>query len=249
MSNQTVQFPRLKNSSLGFRPGSLFHFFIWMIIDTLLMLLVTTTMVVMVNTVAGLSEWVKKYSWLTVLLILIGALPVLVLALLKLLGYHRDIDHFLIVFSFVLCSMGFATRLTNADCVLALAAIGSTVALTAVVVLLALYFKQIDFRITITLFSLLYAFVLIGIILFIIEFTTNGAEEKVKQKALKISVGICFIVAMVLAIFLTVNRLRLCIAFKDVYCTIIFRAFCLWLEMIIMFTAMYAPFYDPKRAL
>nr|CAH8865802.1 unnamed protein product [Trichobilharzia regenti] len=109
MSNQTVQFPRLKNSSLGFRPGSLFHFFIWMIIDTLLMLLVTTTMVVMVNTVAGLSEWVKKYSWLTVLLILIGALPVLVLALLKLLGYHRDIDHFLIVFSFVLCSMGFAT--------------------------------------------------------------------------------------------------------------------------------------------
>nr|CAH8865788.1 unnamed protein product [Trichobilharzia regenti] len=110
MSNQTVQFPRLKISSLGFRPGSLFHFFIWMIIDTLLMLLVTATMVVMVNTVAGLSEWVKKYSWLTLLLILVGALPVLVLALLKLLGYHRDIDHFLIVFSFVLCSMGFATR-------------------------------------------------------------------------------------------------------------------------------------------
>nr|CAH8865104.1 unnamed protein product [Trichobilharzia regenti] len=215
---------------------------IQMIIDTLLMLLVTATMVVMVNTIAGLSDWIQEHSWLTVLLISLGAIPVLILALLKLLGYRRDIDHFFIVFSFALCSMGFAARLYNIDLVPALAALGSTVALTAVVILLALYFRQLDFRITITLFSLLYASVLTGLILFIIEFTSDG-----KQKALKISVGVCFTLAMLLAIFLTVNRLRFCIAFRDVYCTIIFRAFCLWLEMIIMFAAMYAPFYKFKQ--
>nr|CAH8865736.1 unnamed protein product [Trichobilharzia regenti] len=195
MSNQTVQCPRLKNSSLSLRPGSLFHFFIWMIIDTLLMLLVTVTMVVMVNTIKELSDWLQEHSWLTVLLILLGALPVLILALLKLLGYRRDVDHFLIVFSFVLCSMGFATRLNAIDWVVALAALGSTVALTAVVIILALYFRDLDFRITITFFSLLYSSVLIGLILFIIEFTSQGTS---KQKAFNISTGVCFILAMML---------------------------------------------------
>nr|CAH8865752.1 unnamed protein product [Trichobilharzia regenti] len=56
----------------------------------------------MVNTIAELSEWLQEHNWVTVLLILLGALPVLILALLKLLGYRRDVDHFFIVFSFVL---------------------------------------------------------------------------------------------------------------------------------------------------
>ncbi|CAH8865813.1 unnamed protein product [Trichobilharzia szidati] len=86
-----------------------------MVIDTIVMLLVTLTMVVMVNKIKGLCVWITEHSWLTILLILLGALPVLILGLLKLLGYRREIDHFFITFSFILCSMGFTTRKTKRE--------------------------------------------------------------------------------------------------------------------------------------
>nr|CAH8819872.1 unnamed protein product [Trichobilharzia regenti] len=209
-----------------------------MLIDTFVMLLVTFTMVVMVNKIKALCLWITAHSWLTIVLILLGALPVLVLGLLKLLGYRREIDHFFIAFSFLLCSMGFTTRFHTIDLVPSLAAAGSMFALTAVVIFLALYLRNIQFQSTIILFSLLCSSFLIGLILFIIEFNL----KETKQKALLISIGACFTVTMALAIFLTVNRIRLCISYRDVYCTIIFRAFCLWLEMLLMFAAMYAPF-------
>ncbi|CAH8865995.1 unnamed protein product [Trichobilharzia szidati] len=201
MSSQTVQLNRLKNSRLNMRPGSLLHFFVWMLIDTLVMLLLTLTMIVMVNKIERLCQWVTAHSWLTILLILLGALPVLVLGLLKLLGYRREIDHFFIAFSFVLCSMGFTTRLNTIDLVPALAAIASAFALAALVIFLALYLRNVEFRVTIIVFSLLCASVLIGLILFIIEFNLGKKE----QKALWISVGACFTVAMALVSSLLIN--------------------------------------------
>nr|CAH8865744.1 unnamed protein product [Trichobilharzia regenti] len=224
MSGRSLRINRLKNSRLSMRSGSLLHFFVWMLIDTFVMLLVTLAMVVMVNKIEALCIWITTHSWLTIVLILLGAIPVLILGLLKLLGYRREIDHFFISFSFLLCSMGFTTRIHTIDLVPALVAVGSMVALTALVVFLALYLRNIQFRSTIILFSLLCSSVLVGLILFSIEFNLEKSEQ---------------------AIFLTVNRIRLCISYRDVYCTIIFRAFCLWLEMLLLFAAMYAPFERP----
>nr|CAH8865814.1 unnamed protein product [Trichobilharzia regenti] len=168
------------------RPGSLLHFFVWMLIDTLLMLLVTLTMVVMVNKIKALCIWITTHSWLTIVLILLGALPVLVLGLLKLLGYRREIGHFFIAFSFLLCSMGFTIRFHTIDLVPALAAVGSTIALTAVVVILAFYLRNIKFRSTITFFSLLCSSVLVGVILFIIAFNFKKPEQVTLIKCDKI---------------------------------------------------------------
>nr|CAH8865772.1 unnamed protein product [Trichobilharzia regenti] len=95
MSRETLRFYRLKNSRLSMRPGSLTHFFVWMLlIDTFLMLLVTLAMVIMVNKIKAFCVWITTHSWLTIVLILLRALPVLILGLLKLLGYRREIDHF-----------------------------------------------------------------------------------------------------------------------------------------------------------
>ncbi|CAH8865937.1 unnamed protein product [Trichobilharzia szidati] len=178
MSMKHERSNHLKNTHLSLRPGSLLHFFVWMIIDTMLMLLVTLTMVVMVNKVKELCFWIKDHSWVTIVLILIGTLPILVLSLLKLLGYRREIDHFLIGISFVLCSMGFASVFKTVHLLTALAASGATIVLTAVALIMALYLRNSNFLFTITLFAVLCASVLIGIIMYIVEYV-SGSTEKV----------------------------------------------------------------------
>nr|CAH8865746.1 unnamed protein product [Trichobilharzia regenti] len=186
MSGRSLRINRLKNSRLSMRSGSLLHFFVWMLIDTFVMLLVTLAMVVMVNKIEALCIWITTHSWLTIVLILLGAIPVLILGLLKLLGYRREIDHFFISFSFLLCSMGFTTRIHTIDLVPALVAVGSMVALTALVVFLALYLRNIQFRSTIILFSLLCSSVLVGLILFSIEFNLEKSEQVTLIKCDKI---------------------------------------------------------------
>nr|CAH8865414.1 unnamed protein product [Trichobilharzia regenti] len=140
--------------------------------------------------------------------------------------------------------MGFATVFKTVDWLAALAAGGATLLLTAVALFMALYMRDTNFQFSIALFSALCGSTLAGLISYIIEYVSGST----KQIAQKISVGVSFILAMVLAIFLTMNRLRFCITYKDVYCTIIFRAFLLWLEMLIMFTAVYAPFEKSEEA-
>nr|CAH8823379.1 unnamed protein product [Trichobilharzia regenti] len=168
-----------------------------MIIDAFLMLLVTLTMIVMVNKVKQLCMWIEYNSWITIVLILIETLPVLLLALLKLLGYRRDIDHFLIGFSFVLCSMGFATMVKTIYLFTALTAIGLTVLLTGLMLFLALYLRDSNLLFTTTLFVILCVSIVAGLILYIIEATLD------KGKVLRIATGVCFLFAVILAVFLT----------------------------------------------
>ncbi|CAH8865233.1 unnamed protein product, partial [Trichobilharzia szidati] len=62
MSMKHERSNHLKNTPSKLRQGRLLYFFIWMVIDTLLMLLVTLTMVVMVNRVKELCFWIKEHS-------------------------------------------------------------------------------------------------------------------------------------------------------------------------------------------
>ncbi|CAH8865247.1 unnamed protein product, partial [Trichobilharzia szidati] len=89
--------------------------------------------------------------------------------------------------------MGFATVFKTVSLVIALAASGSTILLTAAVLITALYLRDSNFLFTITLFAALCASVLTGIILYIVEYV-SGHDDK---QALRISLGVSFILAMV----------------------------------------------------
>nr|CAH8865724.1 unnamed protein product [Trichobilharzia regenti] len=58
----------------------------------------TAGMLAMVNEIKGLCDWITKNKWISILLTLLAALPMFILALLKILKIGRHVDHFLIGF-------------------------------------------------------------------------------------------------------------------------------------------------------
>nr|CAH8865784.1 unnamed protein product [Trichobilharzia regenti] len=70
MSSKTVRPHILKKSSFNLRPGSFQHFFIWMLTDTFLMLLMTAGMLAMVNKIKGLCDWITENKWISILLMI-----------------------------------------------------------------------------------------------------------------------------------------------------------------------------------
>nr|CAH8865410.1 unnamed protein product [Trichobilharzia regenti] len=93
--------------------------------------------------------------------------------------------------------MGFATVFKTVDWLAALAAGGATLLLTAVALFMALYMRDTNFQFSIALFSALFGSTLAGLISYIIEYVSGST----KQIAQKISVGVSFILAMVLIAF------------------------------------------------
>ncbi|CAH8866019.1 unnamed protein product, partial [Trichobilharzia szidati] len=205
MSSKIARSDILKTSSFGLRPGGFLHFFIWMMIDTFLMLLMTVGMLVMVNKINGLCNWITENKWISILLILLAALPMFILALLKILKIRRDVDHFLIGFSFLLCSMGFATMYRGFNIFNASISFGVTIALTTFVIVLALYLRNSSTALTITLFAFMCVLVITGVIVYVVQII-----QHVPQRIYTNTIAVSFGIAVALAMFLTMNRLRFC---------------------------------------
>nr|CAH8865212.1 unnamed protein product [Trichobilharzia regenti] len=179
------------------------------------------------------NEWIRLNSWVRIILIVLGCVPILILMLVKALGYGREIDHYLIGFSYILLSMGFATFFCEIVSMYALISGGVTLVVTALVIIIAVNVRS-SIILTIIIFVFMVIALIIGTVLFIVQISKND-----KHIAYRIGVATCFGIAVASAIFMTTNTLHSCVKIRRVDCTIIFRAFCLWVEMIILFTSTY----------
>nr|CAH8829060.1 unnamed protein product [Trichobilharzia regenti] len=232
MSNQISTLATWKPMYANKTSNRFLNFFIWMLVDAFLMLLVTLGMVIMVNTV-GLSEWIEKHYFVSYIFIFIGLLPILLLLLLKRFRYPRMIDHLLISLSFILIAMGFAAKFQGIDWIYALISCCVTIVITGFMIVLALLLRNLKFQYTLIILIVSCVLAGVGIIIFLVELL------KIDKFALELAVALCMIIFTMLVIFLTINRLRFCISFNEFYCTIIFRAFCIWIEMLFLFSSVY----------
>ncbi|CAH8865835.1 unnamed protein product [Trichobilharzia szidati] len=165
-------------------------FLLWMIADTALMILITIGMIVMVNNEEEVNEWIRVNSWVTIILIILGCVPILILVLVKALGNNREIDHYLIGFSYILCSMGFATLFRVIDVLYASISSGVTLVATALVIFIAVNVRR-STMLTIIIFVFVVIALIVGAALHIVQISTDN-----KHIAYRIGVAVCFGIAV-----------------------------------------------------
>nr|CAH8865796.1 unnamed protein product [Trichobilharzia regenti]CAH8865838.1 unnamed protein product [Trichobilharzia regenti] len=204
-----------------------------MLVDTLFFVLGTVCMILVVSNSEAVTDYFASHPNAQTILIALGIAATIILVLLRRFKYENVVDHLLILIGYLLISFGFAGAFLYIQLFCSLISLFVTVTVSGIVTFLGLAFKAVQMKFTVIIFIVGCVFAGIGVLMIILQhFFTDKMPYIIVFSA---SMSICAIIF----IFMTINRMRLCVSYNVFYCSIIFRAFCMWLGMLIMFTSVY----------
>nr|CAH8865830.1 unnamed protein product [Trichobilharzia regenti] len=233
MSAECSTSSSLKESPLHTKISRYLFYFIWMLVDTLFFVLGTVCMILVVSNSEAVTDYFASHPNAQTILIALGIAATIILVLLRRFKYENVVDHLLILIGYLLISFGFAGAFLYIQLFCSLISLFVTVTVSGIVTFLGLAFKAVQMKFTVIIFIVGCVFAGIGVLMIILQhFFTDKMPYIIVFSA---SMSICAIIF----IFMTINRMRLCVSYNVFYCSIIFRAFCMWLGMLIMFTSVY----------
>nr|CAH8865822.1 unnamed protein product [Trichobilharzia regenti] len=225
----------LKESPLHTKISRYLFYFIWMLVDTLFFVLGTVCMILVVSNSETITDYFAGHHNTPTILIAIGIAATIILVLFRKFKYENVVDHLLIVIGYLLISFGFSGAFLYIQLFCSLISLLVTVTVSGIVTFLGLAFKAVQMKFTVIIFIV--GCVFAGISVLMIIFRRYVPKEG--NTGYLIVFSLCMSICAILFIFMTINLMRLCVSYNVFYCSIIFRAFCMWLGMLIMFTSVY----------